>query len=679
MIKFKKVHADFETRSKVDLVVHGTDRYSKDPSTEVTVLVYGFDDEPLKTWRPGDPNPRDLMDHLAFGGQFWAHNVNFEFQIWNNVCVSKYGFTPLKLEQCYCTMSMANAMGLMGSLDGAAQGASLEVRKDQVGYRTMMMLCKPKSDGTYWERDQVPEKFQTLEDYCAQDVIVERALSKRLAPLSEAERNIWLTDQKINYRGFSIDVKSAKRLDAMVDLERERLLKEFSVITANQVPTPASHVKFKQWLKDQGVEVDSIAKDVVTKLLSDDDEDDSILGELTLPPHVRQAFLIRREASKSSNAKIKMMLNLECNGRIRNGIEYYGAKQTGRFAGRKLQPHNFPRGKLKDKDIEDVMKRLNHPNGMDEISMIHGDIMTVASSCIRSLIVPKPENRLVVADWSNIEGRGLAWLAGEEWKLQAFRNFDFDPIANPDIYKLAYSKSFNVSVLSVNPDQRQIGKTMELAFGYQGAVGAFQVMAKTLGVKMSDVKAKELTDLWRAAHPRIKKYWYEVEEAAVNAITTPGVVFSVGTGARKIIYVKKGSFLCCKLPSGRVMYYPYPKYEEVDAPWGGKKMSITYMYQESDPKKKTKGWVRGPTYGGSLVENLCQAICRDILVEGILRVEANGYGVVLHVHDEIVCEVPIGSKHSVKELEELMAVVPTWATGFPIVAKGFESLRYKKG
>lgn len=684
MKKFKKVHVDFETRSNVDLLIHGTDRYAKDPSTDITVMVYGFDDEPLKTWFPGLPLPADLLSHVSNGGEFWAHNVTFEWYIWNFVAIRRYKFPVLRISQCYCTMSMANAMGLMGSLEGAAQTAGLATEKDKEGYRVMLMTCKPKEDGTFWERDEVPGKFILLDRYCAKDVDIERMLSKRLAPLSEQERKVWLIDQRINYRGFSIDKESARMLDAMVDKETSRLVQELRDLTGEMVPTPASHAKFKQWLAYQGVITNSIAKDAIKKLLEEDEmghsdcyivtsEGKVIPPVVKLTPLAKRAILIRKEASKSSNAKIKMMLNLEVEGRVRNVLEYYGAKQTGRFAGRKLQPQNFPKGQLSDDDIEDIVSRLKNKNAMQEISALHGNVMNVTSGMIRSLIVTKPGDRLLVSDWSNIEGRGLAWLAGEEWKLKAFK--DFDGGVGEDLYKVAYAKSFHIDVKKVDKDQRQIGKTLELACGYQGAGGAFLMMAKTLGVKVKEERAKELVDAWRGAHKRIVNYWYAVEDAAVKAITTPGTVFSVGPTGRKISYVKKGSFLCCKLPSGRTMYYPYPKYEEVDAPWGGKKMSITYMYQDAESKK----WMRGPTYGGSLVENICQAICRDVLVGGILRIEEKGYPVVMHVHDEIVCEVPKGSHHSLKELEELMAVIPKWAEGFPIVAKGFEGVRYKKG
>lgn len=668
MQKYKKVHLDFETRSRVELSTHGVDKYANDPSTDVTCMAYAFDDEPVQLWYPGLPLPMYLLMHVASGKEFWAHNATFEWYIWNYVCVLKYGFNFLPMSQTYCTMSMANAMGLLGSLDGAAQCAGLDIEKDKEGYRVMLALCKPKSDGTFYERGAAPELFAKQDKYCMKDVEIERALSKRLAPLSPKERDIWLSDQRINLRGFNIDLVSANILNSIVKKEQIRLVERFKEVTGNLVPTPASHAKFKHWLQLNGIEVESIAKDVVTKLLEDDE-----LAELKIPPLVKEALLLRREASKTSNAKIQMMLNLEVGGVVRNGFEYYGAKQTGRWAGRKLQPQNFPKGKLKYKDIEQIYSILKYPRASEQIEMLHGDLMGAVSGMIRSLIVAKPGHKLVVADWSNIEGRGLAWLAGEEWKLEAFKAFDRG--YGHDLYKVAYAESFGVSPDSVGSNERQIGKTLELACGYQGSVGAFQMMAKTLGVRVKDERAKELVEAWRLAHKKIKNYWYSVEEAATQAILEPGKTFYAGPVSRQILYVKKGSFLCCKLPSGRVSYYPYPKYEEVDAPWGGKKMSITYAYQDAE----TRRWTRGPTYGGSLVENLCQGICRDILAEGILRAEEKGFEVVMHIHDEIVCQVPIDSKLGVSDLEESMSVVPDWAKDFPIVAKGFESLRYKKG
>lgn len=661
---------DFETQSECDLA-EGTDKYAKHPSTDITTMAFGRSESDIQIWYPGKPRDsvHELLEGVRAGEDVWAHNATFEWYIWNFVCVPKYNFPPLKLSQIYCTMSMANAMGLPGSLDHAASAAGLNVEKDKNGYRIMMMLCKPNREGRLLKRADAPDKFQALDDYCIQDVKIEMALSKRLAPLLPYERKIWLLDQKINYRGVGVDIKSAQILDKFVDEEQARLLERFTEITKGFVPTPKSHAKFKTWLSRNGLEMESIAKDKVAEVLKEDAELDD-LSDLKLSPAVKEAILIRKESAKSSNAKIKMMLKTEVGGRVRNMVEYYGAKQTGRWAGRKLQLHNFPRPKLKIDDINDVFNRIEKRGEKSkyEIEMLHGAITNVTSDCLRSLLIPHPGKKFIVADWSNIEGRGLAWLAGEEWKIKAFQ--DFDKGIGSDIYKLTYSKSFHKDVHKVNDDDRQIGKTLELACGYQGAVGAFHTMAKTLGVKVSDERAKELVEAWRGAHPRTKAYWYKLEEAAIEAILHPKTSVKCG----KVTYKMNGSFLCCRLPSGRVMYYPYPTYEKVEAPWGGEKLSITFKYQ--DPEKKI--WIKTPTYGGSLAENITQGLCRDILAEGLMRVEEAGYSVVVHVHDEIVTEVD-KDFGSVRELERLMSMQPAWADGLPLAAKGYEGLRYRKG
>jgi DNA polymerase len=341
-------------------------------------------------------------------------------------------------------------------------------------------------------------------------------------------------------------------------------------------------------------------------------------------------------------------------------FQYFGAA-TGRWAGRKIQLQNLPRPKIKQEAIE---RAISAPE------KITGNIMQTASDCIRGMFIPAPGNTFICADYSNIEGRCLAWIAGEEWKLRAFRAFDAD--VGDDLYRLAYAKSFRKNVDKVTDDERQIGKVMELALGYGGGVGAFQTMARGYGVKVTDAKAEELKTAWRDAHPKTKSFWYALEEAASSAITHPGQAFK----ANRIVYIKKGSFLCCKLPSGRIMYYPYPKLEMVDTPWGDKKMGITYMSQDSQSKK----WMRCKTYGGSLCENICQAISRDILAEGMLRLESVKYKIVMHVHDEIVAEIPKEYMPEVEleAFESIMAVVPEWATGFPIVAKGWTGDRYRK-
>lgn len=701
-----KIHGDFESQSEYDLREGNSDGYAKHPSTRPVCLALAFDEGPVHLWKPGDALPTKVFKALQNGAEFWGHNVGgFEWYLWNYVCVPRYGFPILKIEQCFDTMAMANAMGLPGSLKEAALASGINLEKDDAGYRVMMFLCKPMANGKLPTPQEFPEKFAQLYAYCKKDVEVERALCNRLRPLSPTERKIWIMDQRINQRGVGIDIEKVRQIDQAVTIEQERMLKRLHFLTNGKVPSVNSHAKFKAWLHTQGVNMVSIAKDKIAKELEKEpllcptcmgegvvenlvdpengshetyvDDCPECIGVGTvgsLNPVAREAILIRQEAAKSSNAKYRAMAATCVDGRSRNMFEYYGARQTGRWAGRKIQLQNMPKNKMSPSDLEYAISRFGTEKGIKELTMLYGSVVKVASECIRPMLKAEKGQRFISADWSNIEGRVAAWLASEEWKIRAFANFDLDPKLNPDIYKLSYSRAFGVSIDAITDDMRQIGKTMELAFGFQGGVGAFHTMGKNLGVKVSDKRAKELVDAWRTAHPKIKAYWYALEEAAVKAIKNPGASFGCGEGKRKILYQKSGSFLCCRLPSGRVMYYPYPKFEEIEAPWGGEKMSITYMRRDS----VTKVWFRVPTFGGKLFENIVQGFSREILAHGMLRVEDAGYPIVIHVHDEPVSEVPIGSHHSVKEFERLLMINPDFAPGLPIAAKGWEGPRYIK-
>lgn len=665
-----KAHIDFETKSEVDLKKQGNAVYAAHPSTDILCMGWAIENDPVEIWIPGMPFPFELAMHIAEGGDIYAHNAPFEWIIWNTIGVSKHGWEPLKIEQTFCNLAMALTQGFPGKLEKLAPAMKLEVEKDMAGNRAMLQLSKPrkicKETGavTWWEKSEFPEKFEALYNYCKMDVEVERAAGKKLKPLSPSERNIWILDHRINQRGIAIDRESVKVAEELIESEKARLDSEMRVVTDGKVSSCAAAAQIGNYLREKGLVLDGVTKGEVS----------SLLALSNLPEQCRAVLELRQQAAKSSTAKLAAMgLRMSNDGRVRNTAQYHGAG-TGRWAGRGIQLQNLPRPSIKQQEIDRAFELFHQMDSAAMIEILIGSPMNVISDCIRGFLWASEGKELLVSDWANIEGRILAWLAGETWKVKAFEEFDTilgydqkgDPIRKgPDLYLLSYSTSFYVPIEKVTKDERQIGKVTELSMGYQGGVGAFQSMAKNYGVKVSDARANEIKLAWRAAHPAIVKYWYALEEAAVNAVMHPGMVYKV----RSIAYRREGDFLMCRLPSGRILYYPYPQLEE--SRFG--KTAVTYMGEDST----TKQWKRQHFYGGLAAENITQAVAADILRFAIINLEERGYPVVFHVHDEIIVEKEI-STGSVKEMEQIMCELPAWAIGLPLAAEGFKSKRYRK-
>ena len=622
---------DFETRSKVDLPKRGVHIYAEDPSTDAWCMAYAFDDQPVELWVMGEDLPANIRKHVEAGGLLGAWNAAFELAIWNHIMAPRYNWPKIKASQCRCTMMMAGAMSLPLGLDRCASAMSLDISKDKQGYSLMLRMAKPRKVNplTWWD---VPARLEKLHNYCKQDVEVERKLAGKLRPLTDKEQALWVLDQKINNRGVPVDLTSVNTLIDWCKQERTRLNNEMVRVSNGQVTSCADLVNLKRFAN-----LASVAKESL-------DEAIDIKKGAT-----REALILRRDFAKTSTKKLdSFKVGTMNDHRMRGIFQFYGAVSTGRWSGRRVQPQNFPRPTCSQKEIE---RRIDD-----------GDMSSLqdVSDCLRGMIAANKGAELVCADFSAIEARALAWLAGEDKVIDAF-------IEGRDLYKIAAADIYGVKYEEVTKDQRQVGKVAILALGYQGAKGAFNAMASGYGVKLQDAQVEKIVAAWREANQNIVNWWYDLDRAAQRAITHVGDKVKVG----RTIFQYHHRHLWMKIPSGRLMCFPLAKIKTIDKPWG-KGKAITYMGENTYTHKVE----RLSTYGGKIAENITQAIARDLLAEALVRVETAGYKVCMHVHDELVAHLHEGG--GVKEFENIMAEVPAWADGLPLAAEGWQGRRYRK-
>ena len=706
---------DGETKSIVDLQKAGAYVYFENEETHVVVIAFAFGDEEPVLWWPGQPCPARIVKHAERGGTFTAWNSNFERLMWKNILDPRHGWPAIDDRQWRCTMAESHAMALPGKLDEAAPALGLDIVKDQAGHRLMLQMCRPRRidpDGTIvWWDDA--DRLKRLGAYCQQDVRTERAIKKRVLRLRASEREMYWLDQQINDRGVAVDVDFCEKAAKVVELALARADKEMKEVTGGEVAKCSNVTQLRRWLTDEFfLPIEGLAADQLADLLLRDD----------LTDEARRALELRQEAAKTSTAKLKAVrLRTNRDGRMRGNLQYHGAN-TGRWAARGAQLQNLPRPViLKDEDHGEQQARAiktigwdaDH-DGLDGLDLLYGRPLTVVADTLRGTVYAGRGRTLRVVDFSNIEGRGVAWLAGQFDKLDAFNRFDSG--SGADIYLRAAAGIYGVSIESAKP-HRQIGKVAELALGYQGGPMAFAKMAKTYGLKIINAYesvwssaeearrdsalsgyrkrgrssglaekawlAAELIKLgWRETHPAIVEYWYALQRGAIEAMREPGSTQVVGPSGSSVQYRKAGSFLFCRLPSGRAICYPFPRLEMVkrkivrDDGSEIERNEQRLVYKAKN--QYTNKWEDKFFYGGLAAENITQAVARDIMAEAMLRVEKAGYPIVLTVHDEIVAESERGSG-SFDEFKRLMTVVPTWAKGFPIAAAGWEGDRYRKG
>lgn len=657
------LHCDFETRSILDLKAVGLWNYARHPSTDVWCMAYAQGDAEPSMWLPGQKLSDYFVQYIEQGGKVVAHNAAFELAIWNEIMVPRYRWPRLSPEQTYCTMAQAYAMGLPGGLEDAALALGLSALKDAEGRQLMLRMARPRrmeGDTPIWWDE--PEKLARLYAYCQQDVRVEREIEKRVVALSPHERKIWCMDFAINQRGVAVDIPTAKAGVTMVEQIKERAGLELTALTDGEVSAPSALIPMKQWLAKNGVPAAELGLDkgLVTAYLD---------GKTEIPPKARRVLEIRQESGKASVAKLDRMIELAgSDGRIHNIVQYHGAA-PGRWAARGVQVHNLIREMPPAKVVDEILGHVRD-GALDWIGMAYGPPMQQISSCLRSFFVAPPGKKLIAGDFSGVESRCAAWFVNEAWKIRAFT--DSDAKKGPGVYELTASKTLGIPVESIGPYsvERQIGKVEELAFQYQGGVAAAR---KFLPPRLKDTPEKTLNQWklgWRAGHPMIVGGWKALQQAAIAAVQNEGQIFKAGYAERGVQFRKAGSFLWCRLPSGRVLCYPYPKI--LAGAYGDELTYMTVPNEGSGTKiiedvKNANNWSRVSTYGGSLMQTTMEAICRDLLADKMLELTEKGAQIVLHVHDEVVIEVSSAAQEGARAAMQTVMCSPSpWAAGFPL-------------
>ncbi|KKF34362.1 DNA polymerase I [Erwinia tracheiphila] len=692
---------DLETFSEVP-IKNGTHAYAE--NVEVMLFAWAIDTAPVHVWdvTSGKPMPANLKMALTNPDVLiYAHNSHFDRTVLNHAMP---GVAAGGVERWRDTMVRALAHGLPGSLGDLCDilSVSQDKAKDKAGKQLIQLFCKPRPKNSAIRRATAkthPVEWQRFVEYAGLDIDAMREIDKKLPTwnYSGQELALWHRDQRINDRGVFMDVQLAEAAVTAVEMEQKVLAKRTRELTDNEVQAATQRdAMLKHIAEAFGIELPDMQASTLQRRVNDPD----------LPFELRELLAIRLQASSTSTSKYKtLMKGVSRDGRLRGTLQFCGASRTGRWAGRLFQPQNLPRPTLKQDEIDFGIEALKAGCA----DLLYDDVMQLTSSALRGCIMAPAGKKLVVSDLSNIEGRVLAWLAGEKWKLQAFR--DYDTIigtdekgeairAGHDLYKLAYAKSFGVHPDEVDKDQRQVGKVQELALGYEGGVGAFLTFSLAYNIDLEEMASAAIDNiprnildeavrayewavkqkrtyglpkrayvvcdsfkrLWREAHAATFSFWKEIDQATRRAIATPGITIS----CRKLKLRRDGSWLRIQLPSGRAVCYPGARIDD-----SGK---ISYMGINTYSRK----WQRLQTYGGKLAENVTQATARDVMAANMPGVEDNGYDIILTVHDEVLTEAPDTTDYSHEHLSTLLATNPAWALDLPLSAGGFEARHYRK-
>lgn len=667
MTSYKRLYIDLETYSSADIKSAGLYKYVESPDFEIILLAYAWDDEPVRALDLATALPPFSEEMQAIKAEEQdviaglldpntvkvAHNSAFE-----RAALSKYLHHDLPPEEWEDTMVLAAMNGLPQSLD--ACGAALELQKQKIKEGTLLInyFCKPceptiaNGGRTRNRPEHAPDKWERFCGYCVRDVEVARTIDRRLSryTVTDEERKVWALDARINERGVRIDRELAEAAVAIDEEHTARAKAEMQKLTG--LDNPNSVAQLKDWLAAVGLECESLNKSSIKELMKQATDQTT-----------RRVLELRQLLGKTSVTKYKAMLSAACSDdRVRGLLQYYGAGRTGRWAGRLVQVQNLPQNHLAGID---KVRKLVRSQDLELLEYIFDSVPDVLSQLIRTAFVAKPDHTFLVADYSAIEARVIAYLAGEKWRQEVFAG-------SGKIYEASYAKAFHVPIESVKKGspERQKGKIMELALGYGGGPNALVAFgADKMGLSADELQ--ELVNAWRAASPTIPRLWRRVEDAAKKALQLPGRRFAVSREGTDAVctYWRDPDALRCQLPSGRVLSY-----------WGARleleeyrgRPSVVFMGQNQTTRK----WEKTQTWGGRLVENIVQAFARDCLAVAMVRLAAAGYDIVFHVHDEIIAEAPKGSRW--EDMADIMGQPIDWAPTLLLRADGYDTTFYMK-
>lgn len=667
---------------KKGLSVVGAAGYAKHHTTEVICLAYDMHrGEGVQLWTPYSGRVlKDLFEHIQYGGLVEAWNSSFEGWIWSEVCHARMGWPELPIRQLRCTMGRARAFGLPGSLGKAGEVMRLSVQKDKAGDALIKKYCVPRQPTIANKALRASPVDPALYEYCKTDVLTESEASSRVPNLEGGELKYWLCDQAINRRGVHLDVKGVNDCCAIIDQALEKYNTELRLLTNGVVEKASQVSRLTEWLRTYGVHMNSLDEDTVDVALT-----------WELPDAARRALEIRQAVGSAAVKKAYAMRNRATEDGVLHDLLIYHGARTGRCTGEGPQPTNLPNSGPEVSQVSGIyvgkhwglpteewsaeaaqyaLDSVISTQDLDYVELIYGDALAAVSGCLRGLFVAAPGNRLICSDYSAIEAVVLAELAGEEWRMEVFRT-------HGKIYETSASKISGVSLEEFDEYKqthgkhhplRKLGKVAELASGYGGGLGAWKAFGADEHFK-NDNEMYQAIHAWRDASPKVVALWKGYENCAISCVQDPTCTYTYNG----VSFFMNGSVMQIRLLSGRCLTYHDPQVRP-----GDRGLSISFMGWNSNPKYGAMGWVRMDTWGGKLTENVVQATAADILRHATLNLEAAGYPLVLHVYDEVVCDVPAGHG-SVEELEAIMVTLPDWAKGWPIRASGgWEGKRYRK-